>query len=76
MTIISYWPVIREVVHGRIAYYSSPDRVDRCNLLGHRILTAAGIKPLHFTSLFIISITLIILALLSPSQWYNSDPGS
>ena len=43
----------------------SPDRADRCNLLGFRIITAAVI---HFTS-FLFPLTFIVmLALLSPSQ--------
>ena len=53
----------------------SPDRVDRCNLLEHRIIPAAVI---HFTC-FLFPIPLInsvIIALLSPSQQYNFDPGS
>ena len=41
-----------------------PDRVDRCNLLGYRIVTAA---VLHFTFFFPIPFT-VMLALLSPSQ--------
>ena len=43
----------------------SPDRVDRCNLLGYRIITAA---VLHFTSFFFPIPFIVMLALLSPSQ--------
>ena len=45
---------------------ASPDRVDRCNLLGYRIVTAAAV--MHFTS-FLFPIPLsVMLALLSPSH--------
>ena len=67
MTIISNWPVIREVVHEPIAQYAAvgPDRVDRCNLLGYRIITAAVI---YFTSFLFHIPFIVMLALLSPSQ--------
>ena len=51
----------------------STARVDRCNLLGYRISTAAAINCTSF--LFPIPF-IVMLALLSPSQWYNLDPGS
>ena len=51
----------------------SPDRVDRCNLLGYRIITVEVIRPTSF--LFPIPF-IVMLALLSPSQKYNSDLGS
>ena len=42
-----------------------PDRVDRCNLLGYRIITAAVI---HFAYFIFLIPFIVMLALLSPSQ--------
>ena len=69
--------MIREVVLGPIAKYEytavGPDRFDRCNLLGYRIITAA---VMHFTSFLFPIPFIVMLALLSRSQSYNLDPGS
>ena len=43
----------------------SPDRVDRCDLPGYRIVTAAAI---HFASFLFPIPFIVMLALLSPSQ--------
>ena len=43
----------------------SPDRVDRCSLLGFRIITAAVI---HFNSFLFPTPYIVMLALISPSQ--------
>ena len=48
----------------------SPDRVDRSSLLGYRIITAAVIR---FTSFLFPIPFIVVLALLSPSQYHNLD---
>ena len=72
MTIISHW---RKLYVREVAKYTAvgPDCVDQCNLFGYHFITAAG--P-HFTSFLLLIPFFVVLALLSPSQLYKSDPWS
>ena len=47
----------------------NPDRVDRCNLLGYRIIAAAAAAAvIHFISFLFPILFIVMLALLSSSQ--------